>query len=104
GGVGRLHLEGMRAVRDTRVALRARAGSERSAVERALEARARLGAEAEARSRAVARIRRRARDRSARRNGIDGPGVAGRGTGVAGGVGRLHLEGVRAVSDTGVAL
>src|SRR5207253_4522382 len=102
--VGRRDLEGVRAVRDAAVALRAGAGGEGRTVERTLEAGADLGAEAEARGGAVARVGRRSGDARARRDRVDRPRVARHRAGVAGGVARLHLERMAAVRDTAVAL
>src|SRR5439155_13392231 len=97
-------LEGVRAVRDAAVALRAGAGGEGRTVERTLEAGAGLGAEAEARARAVARVGRRGGDARARRDRVDRPRVARSRAGVAGGVARLHLEGMAAVRDRRIRL
>src|SRR5215207_2843736 len=105
GGVSRLHLEGVRALGEPRVVLRRGARGEGSAVEAALEGGARLRrGETEARRGATYRPRRTGVDsrlrgcRVRRRWRSNGPTTAcWRGVGVAGGVSRLHLEGVRAL-------
>ena len=98
-GVGRADLEGVRAVAEPGVALRAGAGGPGATVDPALERRRALTrAEGEVGGGGVARVAGLGGDRGVRRGGVDRPGV-GRGgrVGVACGVGRAHLEGVRAV-------
>ena len=98
GGVRRPHAEGVAAVGEAGVGRGARAGGERAAVEPALEGRAALGGrEAEVGARSTARIRRAGRDRRVGRGRVDRPGVRLRSRlGIAGGVGRLDVEGVGA--------
>src|SRR5207342_514420 len=82
------------------------AGGPGAAVDPALERRRALTrAEGEVGGGGVARVAGLGGDRGVRRGGVDRPGV-GRGgcVRVACGVGRAHLEGVRAVAETGVAL
>src|SRR2546425_504032 len=106
GRIGGAHLEAVAAVGQAAVALRARAGCEGTPVELAGEGAAGLGGrEAEARAAAGASGRRRGRDGRVRRRGIHRPGVAGRRrVGVAGRIGRAHLEAVAAVGQAAIAL
>ena len=87
------------ALAEAGVALGRAAGGPAAAVELALEGRAALArAEGEVGGRRVARVAGLRGDRGVRRGGVDRPGEArGRRVGVACGVGRAHLEGVRAL-------
>ena len=108
--VGRPHVEGVRAVGETGIGPRRRAGAPGARVEAALEARTRLArAEAETRRTARhrarrARVDRRVRSRRVRRRRhIHRPRPRRRRpVGVARPVGRAHVEGVRAVAKAGV--
>ena len=97
-GVGRAHLEGVRAVAQAGVALGRAAGGPAAAVELALERRAALvGAEGEGGAGRVGRVARLRRDRRVRRRGVDREGAGRRSCDVARGVGRAQAHGVRAL-------
>src|SRR5206468_4295752 len=98
GGVLRLEREGVAPLTQARVSLGTRAGAERTAIELAEEAHAGLAVgEAEAGDSLVGQLGRRRGDRRrGRGRGVDGPSEAGGGALVAGGVLRLHREGVTA--------
>ena len=100
-GVGGADLEGVGAVAEAGVALRARAGAPAAASRLHSKRRAALvGAEREARAGRVGRIARLGGDRRVGRRGVDRPAEARRRrVGVACGVGRAHVEGVRAVGE-----
>src|ERR687887_351513 len=106
GCVGGAHLEAVRAVRQARVVLRARAAGEGAGVELALEARAGLGrVEAEAGRTRVRQAARARVDDGVRSGRVDRPAEAGRGgVRVPGCVGGAHLEAVRAVRQARVVL
>src|SRR5204863_19247 len=98
------HLEGVRAVGEAAVGVRAGAGREAGAVELALEVSdpgtVWVGArEVEAGRARVARVARLARDRGVGRGRVDEPAEAGRATLVAGRVLGLDVEAVRALDD-----
>src|SRR6202000_845588 len=102
GGVGGGDGEGVRALAERRVALRARAGNRGGAVERAAE-RARLAGGEGKRRRAVFGVPGRAAvDRRLRRGRVDGPGAGRRQAQVAGRVARLDREGVVSLGQPSV--
>ncbi len=105
GAVGGSHLEGVAAVPQGGVSLRAGAGAEAAAVQLALEGCAGLAGEAEAGVGAAARVRRLSGDGGVRSQGIDRPGVAGWGwIGVAREILGSYIEGVAAFRKPDVIL
>ena len=100
------YLEGVDAIIQPGIGPWAGAGTERAAVQPALEGRPGLGAgEAEAGIGAAARVVRVSGDGGIRRDRVDGPGVAGRRrVAVARGTSGAHLEGMLAVGQPAVRL